>query len=151
MQSIKLNLWFLSLSISATCLMVILSFKQYFFFSPFERGLSTYSIILFVSLIGWILLLIVPPILLRNQSKWSKLKHYSFLVSVSLWTLGTVAVKIYTLVAMGSIWAEYLMVYPILAIIEWVVPAFYVLLAFRLRKNAKAAASIQGTQKSASH
>jgi hypothetical protein len=59
------------------------------------------------------------------------------IITSSLWTVSTLIIKIYGLVVFGQFWANYLVVYPILAFLEWVVPVYYVVLAVRLRRYTK--------------
>ena len=142
----RLNLVLTSTAISVTCLLVVLSFKQYFFYVPFLNGVTTYSAITAIALVGWIALITVPPFMLRNTDGWSGIKHYVFLGIVSLWTIGTLAVKIYTLINFGTIWANYLVVYPVLALPEWLVPIFYVVTAMKLKKQSNLHTHPQSSQ-----
>jgi hypothetical protein len=133
MNSSKSDVFRLSLAASLVSALIILSFRQYFFYLPFQNGFNLLSILGFLALLGWISLVIVPPILLLETENWTLRRHVLFLISVSVWTLSTLAIKIYNLLTFGQIWADYLILYPALFFVEWLLPAYYIYLSLSLR------------------
>jgi hypothetical protein len=120
--------------ISVSLFLVTLTFKPYFYYSPFSTGLNFLSILQLATILGWILLIAVPPLVLASEYKWNLARYWTFLGSVSLWTLSTLVIKIYTLVSIGSINYQYLTAFPILIYLEWLVPALYVYIAVKYYK-----------------
>ena len=133
----KMDIFKVSIAASLVSALSIIGLKQYFIYIPFANGVDFLSILGFLALIGWIFLVLLPPIFLANTETWSITKNLFFLVSVSLWTLATLSVKIYTLFAMGRIWAEYLLTYPIFIFLEWLLPAFYIFVGLSLLKHSR--------------
>ena len=132
-----------SASVSASLVVVLtaLSLKSYFFFVPFETGFNFLSLMAALTLVGWILLVLAPPLLLiSSPSKWTSRRTVLLIVSATVWTFATSAIKIYGLVVTGRLWADYLALYPIMIFVEWILPAFYVLLALNLSRQSKRAA-----------
>lgn len=129
----KKQLFMLSLAASVIGALAILSFPRYFFYVPFSSGINTGSVLAFMTMIGWISLLLAPPLFVGLTVMWSKRRSYWLMASVLLYPVATVMVKISSLVLYGEIWAEYLVTYPILFFLEWLLPAAYVYLAIRLR------------------
>jgi hypothetical protein len=112
-----------------------LSFKSYFLFVPFQYGFNLLSTLGFISLIGWLSLTVVPPLMLASRSaSWGVGKSVLLIVASSLWTLSTLIIKIYGLATAGQLWASYLILYPILIFVEWILPIYYVVIAIRLAK-----------------
>jgi hypothetical protein len=130
--SFKLDALKVSLIASVVTAFTALSFPQYFLVAPFANGVNLLSWLGFVTTLGIVSLIVLPPLFLRRDS-WSKAKTIFFVFFVSLFTLSTALIKIYTLVTMGTVFADYLILYPILFFIEWILPILYVSLAFRLR------------------
>ncbi len=125
----------ISIYASLLVALISLSFKSYFYFIPFQNGVNLLSILGFFSLAGWVLLAIVPPLLLNsNLSKWSIGKSTMLIIASSIWTLSTLAIKIYGLATVGQLWASYLLLYPILIFVEWILPIYYIVVAVRLAK-----------------
>lgn len=121
------DFFLLSCVVSAVVAATALSFPQYFIYVPFTRGLDTLSFLGFFALLGWILLLIVPPIALNPRIRDWRAGHLFFLVgSVLIYPLSTLAVKIVGLVSLGQFWIQYLANYPILLVIEWIFPLLYI-------------------------
>ena len=131
----KLDIFKVSIAASAVTALIILSFRQYFFYIPFQNGFDAISTFGFLALLGWISLVVVPPIVLSGAEKWTTRRHVIFLISVLMWTGSTLAIKIYTLSTVGQIWADYLVAYPALFFVEWLLPGYYVFLAVTLRKT----------------
>lgn len=132
MTSFKLDALKASLIASVVTAFTALSFPQYFLVAPFANGVNLLSWLGFLTTLGIVSLILLPPLFLRRDT-WSKAKTIFFVFFVSLFTLSTALIKIYTLVTMGTVFADYLILYPILFFIEWILPILYVSLAFRLR------------------
>jgi hypothetical protein len=126
----------LSILLSISLFFITLTFKSYFYYLPFSQGVSLLAILQFLTLPGWVLLIAVPPLAFASEYKWTQSKYVFFLVSVSLWTLSTLAIKIYTLATFGQVPYQYLVTFPILFYFEWIVPALYVYLALTYYKPA---------------
>lgn len=132
MTSFKLDAFTASVIASVVTALTVLSFPQYFLLVPFANGVTILSSLGFATTIGLVTLIVLPPLFLLGKDSWSMAKTLIFVFSVSLFTLSTAIIKIYTLVTMGTIWADYLIVYPILFFIEWLLPTLYVILGFRM-------------------
>jgi hypothetical protein len=109
---------------------VVLTFPSYFFFTPFQAGFNVLSILQFLTMLGWISLIATPLVMFRrDQVVWERSRFYIFSILVSLWTISTVLIKIYNYVNFGDMFADYLWVYKIFIVFEWLLPAFYIWLA----------------------
>ena len=118
--------------------MVVLSFRDYFLFVPFKNGVDFLSVMGALSIVGWVLLILGPPFLLANRTvPWGNSRVWLLIATSTLWTFSTLLIKIYGLIAFGQFWGTYLIYYPILFLVEWVLPIFYVAMAFKLRKSEK--------------
>jgi hypothetical protein len=131
----KKLLFQLSLAASVIGALAILSFPSYFFYVPFSSGVNTVTVLGFMTMIGWISLLVAPPLFVGVWDMWSKRRSYWLMAAVLLYPVATVLVKISSLVLYGEIWASYLVTYPILFFLEWLLPAAYVYIAIRLRRR----------------
>lgn len=131
----------LSLAASVIGVLTIFSFPNFFLYVPFSTGINTVTVLGFLTMLGWISLLVSPPLLIGLSRRWSKKRSVWLIISVLLYPLATVLVKISSLIVYGEIWANYLVSYPILIFLEWLLPAAYVFLAIRLRRRAIVATS----------
>jgi hypothetical protein len=116
---------------SVVVALTALSFPQYFLIVPFANGVNVLSLLGLATTVGIVALIVLPPLLLRQPNSWSIAKSMFFLFSVSLYTLSTLLIKLYTLATLGRIWADYLIIYPILFFIEWLLPTVYVIFGLR--------------------
>jgi hypothetical protein len=102
------------------------SFPRFFLYVPFARGMDVLSFLGFFALLGWVLMMVVPPLLLNPKiTNWRSSHLYFLLGSVLIYPLSTLGVKILGLVSLGEIWIQYLLNYPILLAIEWLFPILY--------------------------
>jgi hypothetical protein len=109
---------------------VVLTFPNYFFFTPFAKGFSLLGLLQFLTIIGWISLIVTPLVMFRSDEVlWSRNRFYIFTVLVSLWTISTLLIKIYNFSNFGLWFAGYLWIYKIFIVFEWLLPAFYIWLA----------------------
>ncbi len=121
----------LSLIISMFVLSVVLTFPSYFFFVPFVGGLNALSVLQALTMAGWISLLVVPPFMLyRDDVIWDRSRFLLFSILVSLWTVSTALIKIYNYANFGAWYADYLWVYKVFILFEWIIPAIYIWLAY---------------------
>ena len=131
MKPFGLNIFETSLGLSVLTTLVILSFPSYFLYLPFQDGISLFSVLGFTALLGWIFLIVLPPVFLAGPAGWRIKKTIGFIAVVSLYTLSTLGVKIVSLISLGTFYAQYLIIYPVLIFIEWLLPIFYVYVALR--------------------
>lgn len=109
---------------------VLLTFPNYFFFMPFQNGFNALTLLQLLTILGWISLLVTPLVMFRSEEMlWSKNRFYIFTILVSLWTISTLLIKIYNYANFGTWFADYLWVYKIFIVFEWLLPAFYIWLA----------------------
>jgi hypothetical protein len=135
----KLNLFGVSVATSIVTIFVVASFPKYFFYVPFANGVDALSFFSFTSMVGWIALVVAPPLFLWKPKVWGTPKAVFFILLTLFYTLSTLGVKAASLALYGKIWADYLVVYPVLALIEWGFPIFYILVSIRLSSNARSA------------
>ncbi len=120
-----------SLILSVVVFFTILSFQNYFFLTPFKNGFNVLSVLQFLLVIGWILLIFAPPFFFRDNGEWSIRKLYLFYAAVVVYLISVTGIKIYTASAFGEVYTEYLFATPILFCLEWVLPGFYIYIARR--------------------
>jgi hypothetical protein len=131
MKQLRVDMFQVSVAFSVLTALVILSFPSYFLYLPFQDGFSLFAFLGFTTLLGWIFLVIIPPLFFSSSAKWSTLKSALFVAGVSLYTLSTLGVKVASLLSIGVFYAEYLVLYPVLIFIEWLLPSFYIYVALR--------------------
>ena len=120
----------ISILVSVFVVGVVLTFPNYFFFTPFQNGVNVLAILQALTMLGWISLIVTPLVMFRKEDVvWDRNRFYIFAILVSLWTLSTALIKIYNYANFGLWFAGYLWVYKIFIIFEWVLPAFYIWLA----------------------
>ena len=126
-----------STAFSFVLVLVILSFKDYFIFVPFKDGFSLLATLQFLTQIGILCLILCPPFFLLKESNFTVLWRTGFVICISLWTLSTLAIKLYTLINFGQIWYEYLVAYPIFLFLDWVLPGIYIWMLIKLTSKPK--------------
>jgi hypothetical protein len=119
--------------------LIILSLRDYFLFVPFKEGFNFLAFMGFLTILGWILILIVPPIVILSSKEghWAAWKTYTLIVSSTFWTISTLIIKIYGLLAFGQLWTGYWIAHPIMLFLEFLLPAYYIWLAVRFQRNVK--------------
>ena len=132
----RLTIFFVSLILSIASASIVLSFRKFFFYVPFAGGFGFRETFAFIALLGWIALVVIPPLLLRRIERWSDLKTGLLIGAASLYTLATLAIKVNNTVLYGDPFVLYLVNYPALFFLEWLLPAFYISCALLLRKQA---------------
>lgn len=124
--------------ITVVILATVLSFPQFFLFIPFDGGLNFLAFMGFLTLLGWIGLAVIPPIVLLGRAETlSRFGAVLLAVSVLIYPLSTSTIKIYGLATTGQFWGQYLFTYPILLALEWLLPIFYLYIALRVYRGAK--------------
>lgn len=115
------------LSVAALC--IVLSYTNYFVFTPFQDGFNILSTLQFGTIVGWVLLVFAPPLFFFDQQPWTRVKLLLFYASVSFWTIMVTLIKIYQLLTIGQFFAGYLVSIPVLFFFEWILPVLYILIA----------------------
>jgi hypothetical protein len=117
---------------------IVFTFDQYFFFVPFSNGVDVLSVLQALTMVGWVSLLAVPPLMFyRDDAIWNNQRFWLFVVAVTSWTVSTALIKLYNLINYGSLYADYLWVYPVFIMFEWIIPAIYIWLASDLREKVE--------------
>jgi hypothetical protein len=131
-KSFKVSLFWFSLTTSVFLFFVVISFRNYFFFVPnFSRAEKPIAFVQAMTTAGWIALIVVPPLLLRSQQKWSKFSSSLFLFASLLWPVSTLMIKILNTLYFESPYSDYLAAHPIFILMEYVIPIFYLYVWFR--------------------
>ena len=115
----------LSVAFSITFLFAVFTWPQFFFFSPFEAANDFSSFLLFLYLITWPMLMVLPPIaaVLRMRKYPIKRIEHSVMFSLGLllWPITTILIKIENGVR-GALSVEYWANYPAFVLFEIVWP-----------------------------
>ena len=118
----------ISWTTSAFLILVVLSFRQFFFFVPnFSRPEVVIAVVQIFYAFGWILLIFVTPLLLFRARLGEKSFSALFLLSVLLWPISTVTIKLLNWYYFGKPNVEYWLAYPVFIFMEVVVPIGYLL------------------------
>jgi hypothetical protein len=140
MKTFSIDIFRVSLALSAISMLIILSFSQFFFYAPLAGGISPLTLLGLFALIGWVSLVVLPPVFLLLVKKWNLRAVVGLISAATLYTAATFGVKILSLATMGAIYAQYLILYPALFLVEWIIPAFYVYVALRLYRQTQSKA-----------
>ena len=135
-KSLGKEFYILSFITSIYLFFTVISFRSYFFFTPnFARPEKLIAFMQVVTTIGWVLLIFSPPFLLKNAQRWGKFSSATFLVSVLIWPVSTVTIKLLNLIYFGSPYIGYLSAHPLFLLMEFAVPTFYMILWVRIRRQ----------------
>jgi hypothetical protein len=116
----------LSVFTSIYVLFIVLSFREYFFFVPdFSRPYPEIAFVQVFTALGWIFLIVLPPLALAKWSSWRKGAPRLFLLGALLWPLSTLTIKGLYLLHYGNPLIGYLGVHPIFLMMEYGIPALY--------------------------
>ena len=137
MKAHKVSALQVSVLIASSLLLISLTFKSFFFYVPFANGFSVLGLFQSIALLGFVSLIAAPPLFFASSSNWGRAKFALFAASVSLWTLGTLLIKVYGLITAGKLWANYLLVYPVMIYFEWIAPVFYIFLGLAFYRSSK--------------
>ena len=122
----KTNYSTLSFVTSLYTLFIVLSFREYFFFVPdFSRPHPEIAFVQVFTALGWIFLIVLPPLALVNWSKWSKGAPRLILLGALLWPLSTLTIKSLNLLHYGNPYVGYLGEHPLFLMMEYGIPALY--------------------------
>lgn len=125
-----------SLLTSIYLLFIVLSFREYFFFLPnFSRPQTLIALTQIFTTIGWIALIVAPPVLLRKSQVIGRAKSLLFLASVLIWPLSTMTIKVLNYYYFDAPYIDYLGVHPLFILFEYVIPAVYVFMWRKSRIN----------------
>ena len=116
----------LSVFTSIYILFIVLSFREYFFFVPdFSRPYPEIAFVQVFTALGWIFLILLPPLALANWSSWSKGAPRLILLGALLWPLSTLTIKGLYFVHYGNPSVGYLREHPLFLLMEYGIPALY--------------------------
>ena len=122
----KTNFSTLSFVTSMYTLFIVLSFREFFFFVPdFSRPHPEIAVVQVFTALGWIFLIVLPPLALVNWSTWSRSAPRLILVGALLWPLSTLAIKGLYLLHYGNPYVGYLGEHPLFLLMEYGIPALY--------------------------
>lgn len=131
MRRDSLSYTWVAIIVSVVLLLTVLSFPTYFFFIPgVPDGFTIFSFVQLFSTLGWVLLILVPPIMFgfSHVSRWGHVRSTLFMISVLLWTVSTLTIQIIALALYGEVWLEYMLVFPIFIFMTVGAPALYVVM-----------------------
>ena len=135
-KSLGKEFYILSVITSIYLFFTVISFRSYFFFTPnFARPEKPIAFMQVITTMGWVALIFIPPFLLRNSQRWGKFSSVTFLVSALIWPLSTLTIKLLNLIYFGSPYTGYLSAHPLFLLMEFAVPAFYMILWVRIRRQ----------------
>lgn len=134
-MKLTVKMFEISLALSVITVLVILSFPSYFLYLPFQDGIGLFAVLGFFALLGWVCLVVLPPVFFADVKRWTTKKNIAFIAVVSLYTLSTLGVKLASLITIGEFYGDYLIIYPVLIFIEWILPVFYIFVALRQGKK----------------
>lgn len=122
----KPNFSMLSFLTALYTLFIVLSFREYFFFVPdFSRPHPEIAFVQVFTALGWIFLIVLPPLALANWSKWSRGAPMLILLGALLWPLSTLTIKALNLFHYGNPYVGYLGEHPLFLVMEYGIPALY--------------------------
>jgi hypothetical protein len=122
----KPNYSMLSLFTSLYTLFIVLSFREYFFFVPdFSRPHPEIAFVQVFTALGWIFLIVLPPLALVKWSKWRRGAPRLILLGALLWPLSTLTIKALYLFHYGNPYVGYLGEHPLFLVMEYGIPALY--------------------------
>jgi hypothetical protein len=135
-KSSSKQFYWLSVVTSIYLFFVVISFRNYFFFLPnFARPEKPIAFMQVMTTIGWVSLIFIPPLLLRNREKWGKFSSVIFLASSLIWPASTLIIKSLNYLYFGSPYVGYLKLHPLFLLMEFAVPVFYCLIWVRIRRQ----------------
>jgi hypothetical protein len=116
----------LSFFTSVYMLFIVLSFREFFFFVPdFSRPHPEIAFVQVFTALGWIFLIVLPPLALAKWSSWRKGAPRLILLGALLWPLSTLTIKALHFVHYGNAFVGYLGEHPLFLLMEYGIPALY--------------------------
>ena len=135
-KSLGKEFYMLSVMTSTYLFFTVISFRNYFFFTPnFARPEKLIAFTQVITTIGWVALILIPPFLLRNSQRWGKFSSITFLASSLIWPVSTLTIKLLNMIYFGTPYVGYLNAHPLFLLMEFAVPAFYISLWIRIRRQ----------------
>jgi hypothetical protein len=116
-----------SLILSTVLFLTMLSFISFFMYNPFAAGVSILALAQAASLLGWVLLTVLPPLLLSVEIKFRTFSVL-FLISALLWPAALILIRFVLFVQIGDPAMTYLYSFPIFLFTDIIVPILYVLM-----------------------
>jgi hypothetical protein len=122
----------LTLLVSLVFVLVVLTFRNFFFIDPFTSAslAATIQVILFD--LGWFSIVFLTP-LTQFLSPVSRRKNLYFLVSFSLWPISLLGLHLNLLIYKQDVFLEYLTKYPIFIFTDILTPTLYFLIWSKAR------------------
>ena len=122
----------LTLLVSLFFVLVVLTFRNFFFIDPFTSAslAATIQVILFD--LGWFSIVFLTP-LTQFLSPVSRRKNLYFLVSFSLWPISLLVLHLNLLIYKQDVFLEYLTKYPIFIFTDILTPTLYFLIWSKAR------------------
>lgn len=114
-------------------LFVAATFPEFFFINPFEATSGLRSAALVVTLIGWIAITFVAPILLLlfGARKYRAIDYLPFAAAV--WPVSILFSQITVIIETGVGYWSYLIDYPIFVATDLLIPIWLIALSIRMR------------------
>ncbi len=118
--------WVISVLTSIYIIFIVLSFREYFFFIPnFSRPYPVIAFVQVLTTLGWISLIILPPLALLN---WPRLGRYGssiLLFGALIWQFSTLTIKALYLTFYANPFIGYLGDHPLFLLMEYGIPTLY--------------------------
>jgi hypothetical protein len=136
----RANAGLISLILGVVLLLITLTYPSFFFFNPFEAGISIHTLLQALSLLGWITLISVPVFILNKRVHFDGMVQLIFLVSVLIWPAGILLIRVMLMINTSDPHLLYLFEHPVFIVSDVIVPAIYVMMWAQFRKPATAPA-----------
>jgi hypothetical protein len=131
-KSIKPDFVYATVVYSIVFFFITLTFPNYFYFLPSAQDQDIRPLLLGLYLGAWPLAVILPPFILIFVKKtgFTRFLATMYLLSVLLWPVITLLIKIRSLIAYGTASTEYWGLYPIFILLEILWPISVVIVYF---------------------
>jgi hypothetical protein len=117
----------MSLLISAFMVLHVFTYKSFFFINPLEALTPWLTFTQVLSMIGWISLTLLPPVLLHFKIRIQKF-DILFFASWATWPVALLLIRIGLFANTGNAFVDYLATYPIFMFSDILVPIVYFLI-----------------------
>lgn len=115
-----------SILTSIYIIFIVISFREYFFFIPnFSRPHSIIAYIQVLTAVGWIILIILPPLALLKWRDSGGLGSLLILIGALTWPISTILIKILNFAFYGNPYLGYMRDRPLFVLMEYLIPGFY--------------------------
>lgn len=135
-KSIKPDFIYATIVYSTMFLFVTWTFPAYFYFAPSPQDTDIRPLLLGLYLGAWPLAVLIPPIILiiAKKTGFTRFLVSMYFLTVLLWPVITLLIKIRSIAAYGSASTEYWGLYPIFILLEIVWPLSVVIVYFTLQR-----------------